>query len=114
MTNTKPNTKQVTISVQELTASGAVNAGEQSVELNHISVAIAATIATAVSHSGLFIVKNTSASGTESHTLTLTAGTWDGTNTIATLNAPGEALCVYFDSNGDGVILENVGSVALS
>lgn len=100
--------------IQELTASGAVTAGKQSVELNHASVAIAATIANAANHQGLFIVKDTSATGTAAHTLTLTAGTFNGTNNVATLNARDEALVVYFDSAGRGTIIVNVGSVALS
>ena len=100
--------------VQELTVTGAVSAYVQSVELNHVSTIIAATVATAVDHPGLFVVKDTSATGTAAHTVTLTAGTWDGTNTIVTLNALNEAIAVYFDSAGNGTILENVGSVALS
>jgi hypothetical protein len=99
---------------QELTVTGAVTSGVQSVELNHASTIVAATIADSTNHPGLFIVKDTSASGTAAHTLTLTSGTFDGTNNVATLNAPGEALVVYFDSAGDGTIVENVGSVALS
>lgn len=108
------NAADVSGRTQELTASGAVTAGVQSVELNHASVVVAATVASASNHQGLFIVKNTSASGTAAHTLTLTAGTFNGTNNVATLNAPNEALVVYFDSGGDGTIVENVGSVALS
>lgn len=108
------NAADVSARVQELTATGSVTAGVQSVELNHATVVAAATIADASNHQGLFIVKNTSASGTAAHTLTLTSGTFDGTNNVATLNAPNEALIVYFDSNGDGTIVENVGSVALS
>lgn len=99
---------------QELTASGAVVNGVMSVQLNHATVVIAATIASTLNHGGLFIVKNTSASGTAAHTLTLTSGTFDGTNTVATLNAPNEALVVYFDSAGNGSVVENIGSVALS
>lgn len=99
---------------QILTASGAVTPGVRSVELDHDSVAIAATIASLTPHEGLMSFKNTSDSGTASHTVTLTGGTFDGTNTIATFNAPGEALIVWFDSEGDGVIVENIGSVALS
>lgn len=99
---------------QELTATGAVSGGVQSVELNHASVVIAATIASAQDHAGIFVVVDTSASGTAAHTCTLTAGTWDGTNTIATLNAPKEALVVWFDSAGNGTIVENVGTVGLS
>lgn len=104
----------ISFRVQERTTTGAVTAFVQSLELNHATVAIAATMADSADHQGLFIVKNTSASGTESHTLTLTAGTFDGTNNVATLDAPGEALIVYFDSDGNGVIVENIGSVALS
>ena len=99
---------------QELTASGAVTPGVMSVELNHTTVAIAATIATSLDHQGLLVVKDTSASGTAAHTLTLTAGTFNGTNNVATLNAPNEALVVWIDSAGNGTVVENVGTVALS
>jgi hypothetical protein len=86
----------------------------QSVELNHASVVVAATIADAANHQGLFVVKDTSATGTELHTLTLTAGTFNGTNNVATFNARDECLVVYFDSAGRGQVIANVGSVALS
>jgi len=99
---------------QELTATGAVLPGVSSVELNHASVVIAATIADFSDHTGLFVVKDTSASGTAAHTLTLTAGTFNGTNQVATLNAPAECLVVWVDSAGAGTIVENVGAVALS
>jgi len=100
--------------VQELTATGAVTPGVSSVELNHATVAVEATIATSLDHQGLFVVVNTSASGTAAHTLTLTAGTFNGTNNVATLNAPLECLVVWFDSAGNGTIVENVGTVGLS
>lgn len=99
---------------QELTASGAVTEGKKVVELNHASVVIEATIEDAANHSGLFVVSDTAASGTAAHTLTLTSGTFDGTNNVATLDAPGELLVVYFDTDGKGTIVQNTGSVALS
>ena len=105
---------QTATSSQELTVSGAVTAGVQSVELNHASTPVAATIADAANHPGLFAVKDTSATGTAAHTLTLTAGTFNGTNNVATLNALNECLVVYFDSAGNGTVLVNVGAVALS
>lgn len=108
------NAADVSARTQELTVTGAVTAGVQSVELNHATVIVAATIADVTNHQGLLVVKNTSASGTAAHTLTLTSGTFDGTNNVATLNAPNEALVVYIDSAGNGTIVENVGSVALS
>jgi hypothetical protein len=100
--------------LQELTASGAVTPGVSIVELNHATVVVAATIADFSEHAGIFTVKDTSASGTAAHTLTLTAGTFDGTNNVATLNAPGEQLTVFVDDLGNGVILQNTGAVALS
>lgn len=110
------NAADVSGRVQEVTATagGTITAGVQSVELNHATVIAAATIADASNHQGLFVVKDTSASGTAAHTLTLTAGTFNGTNNVATLNAPDECLVVYFDSAGNGTVVENVGTVALS
>jgi len=98
--------------VLELTASGAVPATVRVVELNHASVVIAATYT--VVPNTLFIVKDTSATGTAAHTLTLTGGTFNGTNTVATLNARDEMLMVWFDSAGRGSVIVNLGSVALS
>lgn len=100
--------------LQELTASGACLPGVSVLELNHATVIAAATIADFAEHAGIFVVKDTSASGTAAHTLTLTAGTFNGTNNVATLNAPGEQLTVFVDDLGNGTIVQNTGSVALS
>jgi len=108
------NGTRLTGGVQELTASGAVTAYTQSVELNHATVAVEATIADLAAHPGLLVIKDTSASGTAAHTVTATAGTFDGTNNKVTLNAPNECIMVYIDSAGNGTIVENVGSVALA
>ena len=102
------------MSSQELTATGTVNPGVKSLEVNHATVAVLAAIADAKAHQGLFMVVDTSASGTAAHVVTLTVGTFDGTNNVVTLNAPAEAIIVWFDSAGAGTIVENVGSVALS
>lgn len=108
------NACDVSSRVQELTATGTVTAGVQSLELNHATTAIDATLADSTNHEGLFIVKNTSASGTAGHNLTLTSGTFDGTNNKVVFDAPNDALVVYFDSAGNGTILVNVGSAVLS
>ena len=99
--------------IQELTATAAFTPDTRILELNHASVVIAAAI-DALLLKGLFIIRNTSASGTAAHTVTLTNGTFNGTNTVATLNAPGEALIVFFDDFGRGQIIENTGAVGLS
>lgn len=99
---------------QELTATGAITPGIRHVELNHGSVIVAATIASADLHQGILITENTSGSGTAEHTLTLTGGTFDGTNNTATLNAPAELLVCFMDGDGVGTIIQNTGTVALS
>ena len=112
------NAADVSDRVQEVTdhtEATAITAGVQSVEFNNDeSSAVNATIADAENHQGLFIVKDVSNDNTQNHVLTLTSGTFDGTNEIATLDAAGEALVVYFDSAGNGVIVENINAVALS
>jgi hypothetical protein len=107
------NVADVSARVQEMTVSGPITAGVQSVELNHETVPIAATMV-ATASPGLFVIKDTSASGTAAHTVTLTGGTFNGTATVATLNARDEMLVVYFDSAGRGQVIANIGAVALS
>ena len=99
--------------VQELTATGSVTATTRVLELNHTSTIIVSALSVAPV-SQLMFVKDTSATGTAAHTCTITTGTWDGTNKVITLNALNEAILVYFDSAGNGTIIENVGGVALS
>ena len=97
---------------QEFTASGAAKEGASAIELNHATVIAAVTLTPA---QGLLVVKDTSASGTAAHTLTLNGtATFDGTNNTATLNAPLEQLAVFIDSAGQGTIITNTGTVALS
>lgn len=99
---------------QELTASGAISPTVETVELNHASVVIAATLDLTTVRNKTIIIKDTSATGTAAHTVTLTGGTFNGTATIATLNARDEMLVVHFDSAGRGQVIVNVGAVALS
>jgi hypothetical protein len=96
----------------ELTATAAIPATVRNVELNHATVVIAATYT--VVPNTLMIIKDTSATGTAAHTVTLTGCTFNGTATVATLNARDEMLVVQFDSAGRGQVVANVGAVALS
>lgn len=96
------------------TAGGTVPPGISELQVNHATVLAASVIADASLHAGIFVIVNTSASGTAAHTVTLTSGTYDGTNNVATLNAPAEMLIVVFDDAGNGRIIQNTGSVALS
>ncbi|MCY0148312.1 hypothetical protein OEG84_11470 [Hoeflea sp. G2-23] len=97
---------------QELTASGAVNPGTQLVELNHASTIIEATY-TVIPNTTL-IIKDTSATGTAAHKITVSGGTLNGSATVATFNLRDEMLVVAFDSAGRGQVIANVGSVVLS
>ena len=98
-----------------VTAPAAIPSTVRVIELDHATTAIEKTVASLVPYAGqIVVVKNTSASGTAAHKVTVTTGTWNGTNKVATLNAPGETLVVFIDSTGNGVVLLNVGEVALA
>ena len=100
--------------VYQATTSGAqtVDRYVDTIELVH-ATQIVATIPAGSYHSGLLYIKQTG-SGTAGHTVTLTVGTFDGTNNIATFNAAGEAILVMLDSKGNGTMVINTGSVAMS
>lgn len=99
---------------QSIDASGAavIAAGSNNVLLNHVTQ-ITATIANANTHVGLFTIKAKLEPAT-THTVTLTAGTWDGTNTIATFTDILDGITVMFDADGNGTIINNTGAVTFS
>ena len=85
-------------------------------ELNHASTPVVITGMHGLDYAGqILIIKNTSASGTAAHTVTLASGVYNAANnTMVTLDAPDEFIAVYFDSAGNGEVLVNYGSVGLS
>lgn len=70
---------------------------------------LAMTIAAPVAGQLLVITSNA-----QTNTVTMTAGTFDGTNEIATFDAAGETLVLFGISATRWVIVENIGSVGLS
>ena len=96
-----------------LTSSVAISPTVETVELYHASNIIAATLDCSTIRNKTMIFKAT-APGSAAHTVTLTGGTFNGTATIATLDARDEMLVVHFDSIGRGQVIANVGAVALS
>ena len=102
------NTMEVTT-----TSAATVTSAISNLEINISSGAGAITIPDLADHQGEFFIKQTGAS-TSGAAVTATSGTWDGSNNVATTNAANDALLVRIDSNGNGTIIENVGSVALS
>lgn len=102
---------------QTITTAGAqtVNPRVNNLLLNNATATIAATIADAKNHIGLFTVKaGLEPAGGQDHTLVLTIGTFDGTNNTATFADINDTLVVMFDIAGNGTIMTNTGSVALS
>lgn len=95
-----------------LTESGAIPATASFVTLDSTTPLIAATIAAPAA--GRFLVITQIDAGTAGHTVTLTAGTYDGTNNIATFNAQNETLVLFGISATRFVIVENIGAVGLS
>jgi hypothetical protein len=99
---------------ETVTASGAISVtgGIKFVYLNKATPKLEMTIAAPVP--GQILVITQIDAGTAGHTVTLTAGTWDGTNDVATFNAANETLVVAGVSATRFVIIENIGSVAFS
>lgn len=81
------------------------------VRLSNATTAIAVTID--APKEGWFLVVTQADAGTAGHTVTLTAGTFDGTNNVATFNAAGETLVLMGVSSTRFVVVENIGSVSL-
>jgi len=92
-------------------AAPAINANASFVELDGSSNAVAATLAAPTKGQWLVI---TCTDATNDCTVTLTAGDFDGTNNIATFNAAEETLVLFGLSATRFVVVENIGSVALS
>lgn len=100
--------------VEELTETGAITLTSGVVLLNHIDTAIEATLAAPTAGDELYIINN-AASGTAAHTVTCADGvTFDGTNDVATLDAPGKALHLIAISATRWFVLENIGTIVLS
>lgn len=95
-----------------LIISGAIPSDVSYVQLNDDTPLIAATIA--VPEAGRLLVITQIDTGTAGHTVTLTAGTYDGSATIATFNAQYETLVLFGVSATRFVIIQNIGAVALS
>lgn len=110
--DTSGSASQVTGGLQAVTASGAIASTTNVATLSKTGGGIAATIAAPAAGRRLVITQT--GAETEGHTVTLTAGTFDGTNTIATFNAAGETLDLIGLSATRFLILNNIGAVGLS
>ncbi len=95
---------------QTLLATGAVIPGVRVLILDHTSAAILAAMADAKAHQGLFVINVlTEPGGGQDHVVTITTGSWNGTNKVITFADIADQLIVYFDSAGAGTIILNTG-----
>lgn len=97
-----------------LPGAAAITSDVREVLLSDNTTGIAATIADASDLSGRAILFKQIGASAVDHTIVITTGTWDGTNKTVTFQDANDAILVWFDFFGNGTILENVGSVALS
>ncbi len=110
--NTQLQTQAAAVTAVAYTTTGAINNADSVVDLNNNGVKIEATIAN-IEPERLLVITQIDG-GTDAHTVTLTTGTFDGTNNTATFNAQFEALVLLGISQKRFLILKNYGSVALS
>lgn len=111
--STQLNDQSAAATAVAYTASGAINVADTVVDLNTGDAKIAMTIAAGDDTQRILVITQID-SGTDGHTVTLTNGTFDGTNNTATFNAQYEALVLLSISPTRYLILKNYGSVALS
>jgi hypothetical protein len=109
---TPPALTKLTFSETAYTATGAIASTVSFVALNHATVACAMTIAAPAA--GRFLIIYQKDAGTAGHTVTLTSGTYNGSNTIATFDEYGECLVLLGVSATRFLIVSNIGSVGLS
>lgn len=93
------------------TVDGVVPKNVSFVELNGATTGVDVVLAAPVP--GKFLVIYCSDS-TNDCTATLSAGTWDGTNDVATFADAGDSLVLFGVSTTRYIILENIGSVSFS
>lgn len=98
----------------EYTAPGAIDPDASFVELNSATPATITAFTIAAPEAGKLMVITQTGSGTVDNTVTLLAGTYDGSATVATINAQNETLVLYGISATRFVIVENIGTISLS
>ena len=110
--STQLDSQAAAITAVAYTTTGAIGEADNVVDLNSTTPKIEATIPRP--RPGRILVITQIDGGTAGHTVTLTQGTFDGTNNTATLNAQYEALVLLGISDKRFLILKNYGSVSLS
>lgn len=112
--NILENLFDVKLKTTEITASAAIPATATFVQINSATPSTAIALTVAAPAAGRLLVISQIDSGTAGNTVTLTSGTFDGTNNEATFNAKYETLVLLGIDTSRFVIVENIGSVALA
>ncbi len=106
-----PALTKLTLSETIYTTTGAIASTVSMVALNgagKLEMTIAAPAA------GRFLVIYQKDARTDGHTVTLTAGTFDGSTTVATLDAANESLVLFGVSATRFLIVANIGGVTFA
>ena len=111
--STQMNSQAAAVTAVAYTASGAIAIADTVVDLNKTTPKLEMTMAAGDDTQRVLVITQIDA-GTAGHTVTLTNGTFDGTNNTATLNGQYEALVLLSITPTRYLILKNYGSVALS
>jgi len=96
------------------TASGAIDPDVSFVTITSATPATVIALTIAAPAAGRFLVITQLDEGTAGNTVTLTAGTYDGSATVATFNAQNESLVLFGISATRFLVVENIGSVGLA
>jgi len=113
LTNFLGNMKGMVFASTVYTAAGAISANDNFAIITNATPATAIALTIAAPAAGRLLVITQLDEGSAGNTVTLTAGTYDGTYDEATFNAQFETLILYGISATRFIIVENVGSVGL-
>jgi hypothetical protein len=102
--------------IQTFATTGTVLPGAEIIYLTGIAGNYTVTCPfSAVPRNRFLVIKDTSASGTDSKTVTFTGpGHASATSHNVVLDAAKEIIILFFDADGQGSLVENVGSVTVN
>jgi hypothetical protein len=96
------------------TTSGAISSTDNFAVINNATPTTAIALTIAAPAAGRLLAITQQDAGSAGNTVTLTAGTFDGTHNRATFDAKDETLVLFGVSATRFVVVENVGSIVLA
>ena len=108
------NASELVIPATNYTASGVIASNISYASITSATPATALAMVIAAPAAGRFLIISQLDAGTVGNTVTLTTGQFSAAKTVATFNAKDETLVLFGISATRFVIIENIGSVAIS